>query len=155
MKKFLLISIAVLFACFYGASFIATNSKAIDASNGSRDGISSVSTGHQNMLFSLNENEEDSIFEMDGDVLPSGVTMLKKKSFRVKKSKCNKSSSLLIDKKSVLKATLFKSDIEFCLIHFKDGALNKMAAKDLSSLSTAAMESIHQTSLTTLQSFLF
>jgi hypothetical protein len=152
MKRFLLIFIAVLFACFYGMSFVAVNS---NTSHASRHGISSVSTGHQNVLFSLNENEEDSIFEMDGDMLPSGVTILKKKSFRIKKSKCNKSSSLLIDKKSVLKATPFKSDIEFCRIHFKDGAFNQMAAKDISNLSTTAMESIHQTSLTTLQSFLF
>jgi hypothetical protein len=156
MKRFFLIFTAVLLVCFYSISFTAVNSKATGASNALRYKISPVSTVHQYKLFSLDENEEDTTFEMDSDRLASGVTILKKKSSRIKKlSKCNRSNSLLIDKKSVLKATPFKSDIEFCRIHFKDGAFNQMAAKDISNLSTTAMESIHQTSLTTLQSFLF
>jgi hypothetical protein len=155
MKKFLLIFI-VLFACFYGMSFVAVNSKAVDVSDTSKYQISTVSVAQQSILSFLNGNEEDPFFETDVDRLTSDITVLKEKSPSVKKiSKCNKSSSLLIDKKSVLKVTPFKSDIEFCNVFFKDGVLSKMAAKDISSLSTAAMESIHQTSLITLQSFLF
>jgi len=154
MKRFLLNFIALLFVCFYGMSFVAMNTKTVEASNASRHSIYPVSTVHQNILSYLNENNEDLIFEMDVDGFASDVTVLKKKTSRVRISKCNKSSSLMIDKKSVLKATPFKSDIAFCSIHFKDGALNKMAGNDISHLSITAMESIHQTSLITLQSFL-
>jgi hypothetical protein len=152
MKRLFTFFIAsILLAGCSGVSFAAFNSRNADISVCKIISIEVV----RNNISVLNDNGEDSIFEMDAGQFSSNVTVLKKKSTRAPIiSKCNKSRVFVIDKKSILKVAHFKSDIEFCNAYFKDGPLNLMTANDLFNLSTDSAENIHKTSLTTLQSFL-
>jgi hypothetical protein len=152
MKKFFLILIAsMLVAGFTSVSFASLKSG--HAGTSACKIVSSKIV--ENIIRMLNHDKEDTIFELNADQFASNDTVIRKKSARATRiSKCNKSKTFVLDKKSILKTTHFKSDIELRNARLKYGALNLIAVNDLTNISTAAIESIQETSLTTLQSFL-
>jgi hypothetical protein len=133
MKRFFVFFIAsILLICFSGVLFASTkaqHSKALTCK-----------------ITSINILQD----QIASNFMASHVTL---KDFRPP-SKCNKSGIIIIDKKSILKAIPFKSNMELCNPYFKAAGLNKIAVDAIYNLNTAAKETIHKTYLMTLMSFL-
>jgi hypothetical protein len=152
MKKFFIFFIAsILLISFPGVSFSSINARHSEAST---DKITSINIS-QNQITILNKKGVETTFNVDASQLALSVMAsdMNLQDFSPL-SKCNKSEITITDKKSIMKASPFKSNMELFNSHLKAAGLNKTAVDDIYNFNTAAKETIHKTYLVTLMSFL-
>jgi hypothetical protein len=131
-----------------GISLTCANARYVEVS---KDKIISINIQTDQITF-LNQLGIENTSNADADQIASKTNKSLKNFRRI--SKCAKSKVVVIDKKSILKASLFKSDMELCKACLNANGLDNMSLDDIYNLTISASETIHKTYLVTLRSFL-